>query len=45
MAQGKISKKQSEILEYMKNENERLMREKYEEVYGEKLTYNTKEKM
>ena len=34
-----------ENIEYMKNENERLMREKYEEVYGEKLTYNTKEKM
>lgn len=34
-----------ENIEHMKNENERLMREKYEEVYGEKLTYNTKEKM
>ncbi len=34
-----------ENIEYMKNENERLMREKYEEVYGEKLTYNTKEKI
>ncbi len=34
-----------ENIEHMKNENERLMREKYEEVYGEKLTYNTKEKI
>lgn len=32
-----------ENIEYMKTENERLMKEKYEEVYGEKLTYNTKE--
>lgn len=32
-----------ENIEYMKNENERLMKEKYEEVYGQKLIYNTKE--
>lgn len=32
-----------ENIEYMKSENERLTKEKYEEVYGQKLEYNTKE--
>ena len=32
-----------ENIEYLKTENERLAKEKYEEVYGKKLTYNTKE--
>lgn len=32
-----------ENIEYLRQENERLMKEKYEEVYGEKLTFLTKE--
>lgn len=32
-----------ENVEYLQKENERLMKEKYEEIYGEKLTYLTNE--
>lgn len=32
-----------ENVEYLKSENEKLAKEKYEEVYGKKLTYLTKE--
>ncbi|MBQ7884843.1 MAG: 1-acyl-sn-glycerol-3-phosphate acyltransferase [Clostridia bacterium] len=34
---------QKENIEYMKNRNELLMKQKYEEVYGKELTYLTKE--